>query len=722
MKIALVGNPNSGKTTIFNLLTGSNQYVGNWPGVTVEKKEGRIIGHNDVILTDLPGVYSLSPYTLEEIVARDYLVDEKPDVIINLIDGSNIERNLYLTTQVLELGIPVVCAINMIDIVRKNGDIIDIKRLSEKLGVPFVEVSGLKNLGIEDLIEKSISAKGMTPAKVHHNFHGPVEHTLAHIEEACIHQLPDEIQRWYAIKIFERDKKAIEKLQIKEDVLKHIDNDIKLCEKEMDDDAESIITNERYLYVEDLLKGSYKKKNNSRDTLSDKIDKIVTSRWLGLPIFALVMFLVFFVSVSTVGAWATDWASNGVFGNGWNFFGFNVPGIPVIVDNFLTSINCNLIMKSLVLDGMIAGVGSVLGFVPQITLLFLFLSFLEGCGYMARVAFILDRIFKKFGLSGKSFIPILIGVGCGVPGIMASRTIENQDDRRMTIMTTTFIPCSAKTPIMAMIAGTVFNSAWWVAPSCYFLGFASIICSGIILKKTKLFLGEPSPFVMELPSYHMPTLDTIVKSIWERVSSFIKKAGTIILLASMIVWFLSNFGIQNGKVLYLFENEMDKSFLANIGNVISVIFLPLGFGTWQTTVATFTGLIAKENIVGTMRVLYKGGEFGKMMRAVFTPIAGYSFLAFNLLCAPCVAAIGAIKKEMNSTKWFLIAILYQCSFAYFVAFVIYQLGLAFTGGDFTVLTFLAIFMVAFFIYMLFAYKQKFSGCCGNCSKCGHKCT
>lgn len=716
IKIALAGNPNSGKTTLFNALTGSNQFVGNWPGVTVEKKEGKLKKNDDVIITDLPGIYSLSPYTLEEVVARNYLIDERPDAILNIVDGTNLERNLYLTTQLIEIGIPVVVAINMMDVVRRNGDRINIEELARELGCTVVEISALKNEGVMEAANEAIKAAKSPKNPPQHSFSGVVEHTIAHIEEATLHDMPEEQQRWYAIKIFERDKEILKKLNIENSVLNHIEEDIKKAEKEADDDAESIIINERYLYIASIIKGCYKKKNQGKLSISDKIDKVVTNRFLALPIFAVVMFLVYFVSVTTVGTWATDWANDGVFGDGWYLFGIKsiwIPGIPVMVEAGLDLLNCANWLKGLVLDGIVGGVGAVLGFVPQIFILFIFLAFLESCGYMARIAFVMDRIFRKFGLSGKSFIPMLIGTGCGVPGIMASRTIENDRDRKMTIMTTTFIPCSAKLPIIALISGALFGGTWWVAPSAYFVGILAIIVSGIILKKTKLFAGDVAPFVMELPAYHWPTVGNVLRSMWERGWSFIKKAGTIILLSAIVLWFLQGFGIENGS--FGMVNDLNNSILASIGGVISVIFIPLGWGNWQGAVATITGLIAKENVVGTFGVLFggfdevaeNGWEIWANMRALFTPLAAYSFLVFNLLCAPCFAAMGAIRREMNNGKWTWFAIGYQCAFAYIVSFVIYQLGMFFTGSGNVIGTVLAFIVTATMLFLLFRpYKVK----------------
>lgn len=780
LKIALAGNPNSGKTTLFNALTGSNQFVGNWPGVTVEKKEGKLKKHDGVIITDLPGIYSLSPYTLEEVVARNYLINERPDAILNIVDGTNLERNLYLTTQLTELGIPVVIAINMMDVVRKNGDKIDVAELSRQLGCKIVEISALKNDGIKEAAEEAIKAakNGKTIPK--HSFAGVVEHAIAHIEEAAVHDMPEEQQRWYAIKIFERDEKVLNDLKIDAKTLAHIEKDIKDAEKELDDDSESIITNERYIYIASIIKACYKKKSNKKLTSSDKIDRVVTNRFLGLPIFALIMFLVYFVSMVGVGASATDWANDGLFGDGYHLVGIGdsayeeaveefgdsalileavkngettyvvedeetletsepinitdkmvadakaqvkkygeegpdpadygvwVEGIPTLVEKGLDAIGTADWLKGLILEGIIAGVGAVLGFVPQMLVLFLLLAFLEACGYMARIAFVLDRIFRKFGLSGKSFIPMLVGTGCGIPGIMASRTIENERDRRMTIMTTTFIPCGAKVPFIAMIAGAIFGGSAWVATSAYFIGMAAIIISGIMLKKTKMFSGDPAPFVMELPAYHMPTLGNVLRSMWERGWSFIKKAGTIILLSTIIVWFTSYFGFVDGKFTMLEEDQLGNSILAYIGSGISWIFAPLGWGNWQAAVASITGLVAKENIVGTMGVLYSGGEsvYSELANA-FTSITGFSFLVFNLLCAPCFAAIGAIKREMNNAKWTWFAIAYQCGFAYAVALVINQIGGAFTGNLNVIGLIFAVLVLAFIGYMLFKpYKES----------------
>lgn len=793
IRIALAGNPNCGKTTLFNALTGSNQFVGNWPGVTVEKKEGKLKKHNDVIITDLPGIYSLSPYTLEEVVARNYLIGERPDAILNIIDGTNLERNLYLTTQLTELGIPVVIAINMMDIVGKNGDKIDTAELSRQLGCKIVEISALKETGITEAAEAAIEAAKSTKTVPMHTFSGTVEHAIAHIEEATVHGLPEEQQRWYAIKIFERDDKVLEKLSIPEETMSHIENDIKAAEAEMDDDAESIITNERYLYISSILKACYKKKSTGMLTSSDKIDKVVTNRWLGLPIFAIIMFLVYWISMVGVGSAATDWANDGLFGDGWHLFGIGssayeeaaeeygnasliidgyeayieengsaptgdftyeieeeetlavetatatqkdykdavlaiekygeepdpadygvwVPGVPVLVENLLNTMNVSedgvgAVVRGLVLDGIVAGVGAVLGFVPQMLVLFLMLAFLEACGYMARIAFVLDRVFRKFGLSGKSFIPMLIGTGCGIPGIMASRTIENERDRRMTIMTTTFIPCGAKVPFIAMIAGAIFGGSAWVATSAYFIGMLAIITSGIMLKKTKMFAGDPAPFVMELPAYHLPTLKNVLRSMWERGWSFIKKAGTIILLSTILVWFTTYFGFTSDGFRMLSEEEPDQSILAAIGSAIAWIFVPLGWGTWQAAVASITGLVAKENIVGTMGILYGGSSsVYATLAETFSGITGYSFLVFNLLCAPCFAAIGAIRREMNNAKWTWFAIAYQCGFAYAISLMINQFGGLFTGNVNIIGVIAAVIVLGFMIWMLVRpYKES----------------
>ena len=817
IKIALAGNPNCGKTTLFNALTGSNQFVGNWPGVTVEKKEGKLKKHDNVIIMDLPGIYSLSPYTLEEVVSRNYLITERPDAILNIIDGTNLERNLYLTTQLTELGIPVVIAINMMDVVRKNGDQINVAELSRELGVRIIEISALKGDGVMEAAEAAVKAAEGTKTVPMHTFSGPVEHAIAHIEEAALNNLPEDQQRWYAIKIFERDDKVLEQLHIPSDVMSHIETDIKAAETELDDDAESIITNERYVYIAEIIKHCYKKQNAGQLSASDKIDKIVTNRWLGLPIFAVVMYLVYWIAMVGVGAPATDWANDGLFGDGWHLFGMGtseytevaddytaaseaisayydldteaddfdpdaalaemkavqpdsdtatievedeetlaqnemtvyydavpddadedttvgmsyldavsyfeengfdepdpadygvwVPGIPVLVGNALEAAGAADWLSGLINDGIVAGVGAVLGFVPQMLVLFLMLAFLEACGYMARIAFVLDRIFRKFGLSGKSFIPMLIGTGCGVPGIMASRTIENERDRRMTIMTTTFIPCGAKVPFIAMVAGAIFGGAAWVATSAYFVGMAAIIISGIMLKKTKMFSGDPAPFVMELPAYHWPTLGNVLRSMWERGWSFIKKAGTIILLSTIFVWFTTYFGWAEDGFRMLSEEEIDYSILARIGSLIAWIFAPLGWGNWQAAVASITGLVAKENIVGTLGILYGGGDetVYQALGTAFTQISGYSFLVFNLLCAPCFAAIGAIKREMNNSKWTWFAIGYQCGFAYLCALMVNQFGKAFTGDLSIIGLVAAIAALAFIIYMLFRpYKE-----------------
>ena len=793
VRIALAGNPNSGKTTLFNALTGSNQFVGNWPGVTVEKKEGKLKGHDDVIITDLPGIYSLSPYTLEEVVARNYLIQERPDAILNIVDGSNLERNLYLTTQLTELGIPVVMAVNMMDVVRKNGDKIDFKELSRQIGCRIVEVTALKNEGVMEAAEAAVHAAQNTKTVPMHTFSGTVEHALAHIEEATVHDLPEEKQRWYAVKLFERDEKVLQELNLSAETLAHIEKDIAAVETEMDDDAESIITNERYIYIGEVCKACYRKQGVGELTVSDKIDRVVTNRVLGLPIFALVMFLIYYISMVTVGANATDWANDGLFGDGWHLFGIGtaeyeeaaeeygdaanvidaflgldedvdlsalkqayaevdksatadytledeetlatedvtytyddlsgamevfekyegeepdpasygkwVPGVPVLIEGLLDAVGCGDLLKGLILDGIVAGVGAVLGFVPQMLVLFFLLAFVEACGYMTRIAFVLDRVFRRFGLSGKSFIPILIGTGCGIPGIMASRTIENERDRRMTIMTTTFIPCGAKTPFIAMVAGAIFGGSPWIAVSAYFIGMAAIIISGIILKKTKMFAGDPAPFVMELPAYHWPTLSNVLRSMWERGWSFIKKAGTIILLSTIIVWFTTYFGFAEDGFRMLEEDEIDMSILARIGNLLSWLFIPLGWGNWQATVASITGLVAKENIVGTMGILYGGGEESvyHVLAQAFTKASGFSFLVFNLLCAPCFAAIGAIKREMNSRKWTWFAIGYQCGFAYLCAFVCYHLGNLFLGTANVLGVVLSAVILAVMIYLL----------------------
>ena len=702
ISIALAGNPNCGKTTLFNALTGSNQFVGNWPGVTVEKKEGKLKGHSDVVITDLPGIYSLSPYTVEEVVARNYLVNERPDAILNLVDGTNLERNLYLTTQLVELGIPVVVAINMMDIVNKSGNKIDTATLSKHLGCEVVEISALKGTGIMEAAEKAIESAHGKKRVPFHRFSGAVEHAIAHIEEACIHDMPQEQQRWYAIKIFELDDRVLEQLNIPANVLEHIKFDIATAEEELDDEAQSIIVNERYNYIEDIIEKSYIKKNGEKLTVSDKIDRIVTNRYLALPIFAVVMFLVYYVSVTTVGTIVTDWTNDVLFGT----------IIPPAIESLLVSVGCADWLQSLVLDGIVGGVGAVLGFVPQMFVLFFFLAFLEGCGYMARIAFIMDKIFCRFGLSGKSFIPLLIGTGCGVPGIMASRTIENERDRRMTIMTTTFIPCGAKLPIIALISGALFGNAPWVAPSAYFVGIGAVIVSGLILKKTKLFAGDPAPFVMELPAYHMPPMGNVLRSMWERGWSFIKKACTIILLSSVVLWFMQNFGFENGA--FAMVADLNNSVLAKLGGLIDWIFAPLGWGDWKAAVATITGLIAKENVISTFGVLYQyAGELSENGDEIFTIFAqqfnaasGYSFLVFNLLCAPCFAAMGAIRREMNNWKWTLFALGYQTVFAWIMAFIVYQLGSLFVGGANIIGVVVACIFVAVIIALMAKpYKQ-----------------
>jgi len=704
IKIALAGNPNCGKTTLFNALTGSNQFVGNWPGVTVEKKEGKLKGHKDVIIMDLPGIYSLSPYTLEEVVARNYLITDRPDVILNIVDGTNIERNLYLSTQLMELGIPVIMAINMMDIVEKNGDKIHIHKLSQKLGCEVVEISALKGTGIQEAAKKAVALANLKNNTIPvHKFAPEVESVLDSIEDKLGNEIPEEQKRFFAIKLLERDNKIQAQMKHVPDVTEEIDR----IEKEMDDDTESIITNERYVYISSIIHECFTRNKVEKLTISDKIDRIVTNRFLALPIFAAAMFIVYYVSVTTVGTWATDWTNDSLFGEGFTFFGLDVPGIPVVVEGILTAVGCADWLQGLILDGIVAGVGAVLGFVPQMLVLFIFLAFLESCGYMARVAFIMDRIFRKFGLSGKSFIPMLIGSGCGVPGIMASRTIENDRDRKMTIMTTTFIPCGAKLPIIALIAGALFGGAAWVAPSAYFVGIAAIICSGIILKKTKLFSGDPAPFVMELPAYHMPTVENVLRSMWERGWSFIKKAGTIILVSTIFVWFTSFFGWVDGEFRMLDAVELDHSILAVIGSAISWIFTPLGWGNWRSTVAAITGLIAKENVVGTFGILYgfaevaeDGSEIWGTLAGSMTAVAAYSFLVFNLLCAPCVAAMGAIKREMNNAKWFWIAIGYQTLLAYVVSLCVYQIGTLITTGAFGIFTVVAFALIAGFIYLL----------------------
>ena len=706
-RIALAGNPNSGKTTLFNALTGSNQFVGNWPGVTVEKKEGKLKGHKDVKIMDLPGIYSLSPYTLEEVVSRNYLINDKPDAILNIVDGTNLERNLYLTTQLLELGIPVVVAVNMIDIVTKNKDEVHLDVLAKELGCPVFAISALRGTGIKEASEAAVmAARSQKITAPQHKFDSSIEKILSEIEKTVSSSVQEEQKRFYTIKFFERDAKIV----IEYPLSNEIEELISSFEKKMDDDSESIITNERYGYITSIIKKCQKKSSGSSLTISDKIDRIVTNRWLALPIFALVMIIVYGVSVTTVGDAVTVWANDGLFGEGWELFGMEIPGIPVIVGGFLESINCAEWLQSLILDGIVAGVGAVLGFVPQMLVLFIFLAFLESCGYMARVAFIMDRVFRKFGLSGKSFIPMLIGTGCGVPGIMASRTIENDRDRKMTIITTTFIPCGAKLPIIAMIAGALFGGAWWVSPSAYFLGIVAIIVSGIILKKTKLFAGDPAPFVMELPSYHMPTISNVLRSMWERGWSFIKKAGTIILLASIVIWFLQTFGFEEGSFGMV---DLDDSLLAILGRTLSWIFVPLGFGDWQSTVATFTGLVAKEVVVATFGILYgfaevaeDGAEIWGNLSTSYTALAAYSFLVFNLLCAPCFAAIGAIKREMNNGKWTMFAVAYQTGFAYVIALIVYQFANFAINGVFS---FWLIVAVALFVglgYLLFRPAPK----------------
>ncbi len=698
-KIALAGNPNCGKTTLFNALTGSNQFVGNWPGVTVEKKEGKLKGHKDVIIMDLPGIYSLSPYTLEEVVARNYLITERPDAILNIVDGTNLERNLYLSTQLMELGIPVVMAVNMMDIVAKNGDQINIAALSKSMGCEAVEISALKGTGITEAAEKAVAlAQKKADAGFVHTFAPEVESVLTDIEALLPSDIVESQKRFYAIKLFERDDKIADTMSKVPDV----ESIIKAAEDKLDDDSESIITNERYVYIASIIEGCYVKKNKQGLTISDKIDRVVTNRWLALPIFAVVMWLVYYVSVSTVGSFLTDWVNDVLFGD----------IIPPAVSGFLESINCAPWLEGLIVDGIIAGVGAVLGFVPQMLVLFIFLAFLESCGYMARVAFIMDRIFRKFGLSGKSFIPMLIGTGCGVPGIMASRTIENDRDRKMTIMTTTFIPCGAKLPIIALIAGAIFRGASWVAPAAYFIGIAAIICSGIILKKTKMFAGDPAPFVMELPSYHWPTVSNVLRSMWERGWSFIKKAGTVILLSTIVVWFASNFGFVDGH--FGMVDDLSDGILSAIGRSFAWIFAPLGWGDWKAAVAAITGLVAKENVVGTFGILYgfaevsdEGEEIWGTLASSFTAISAMSFMVFNLLCAPCFAAMGAIKREMNNAKWFWFAIGYQCLLAYVVSLCIYQIGSVVTGGAFGIGTVVAILLVVGFLYLLFRpYKES----------------
>lgn len=714
VKIALAGNPNCGKTTLFNALTGSNQFVGNWPGVTVEKKEGKLKGNKEVSIMDLPGIYSLSPYTLEEVVARNYLINERPDAIINIVDGTNIERNLYLSTQIMELGIPVIMAVNMMDILEKTGDRIHIDKLSKKLGCEVVEISALKGTGIQKAAEKAVALAQKKNASVPvHEFTESVESAIRAVEEKLGFDVPEEQKRFFAIKLLEKDDKIEEQLTQAPDV----SGEIKKLEEEFDDDTESIITNERYTYISSIIGECYTKSGKKSESISDKIDRIVTNRWAALPIFAAVMFIVYYVSVTTVGTWATDWANDGVFGDGWHLFGIKsieVPSIPSLVESGLSAINCADWLQSLILDGIVAGVGAVLGFVPQMLVLFIFLAFLEACGYMSRVAFIMDRFFRKFGLSGKSFIPMLIGSGCGVPGVMASRTIENDRDRKMTIMTTTFVPCGAKLPIIALIAGAFFDNSGLISWSAYFVGVAAIICSSIILKKTKMFAGEPAPFVMELPAYHLPTVGNVLRSMWERGWSFIKKAGTIILLSTIVLWFLQGFGWIDGTFKMLEAEELDNSILASIGNVIAPIFAPLGWGNWKMAVAAVTGLIAKENVVGTFGVLFgyaevaeDGAEIWSSLAATMTAVGAYSFLVFNLLCAPCFAAMGAIKREMNNTKWFIFAIGYQTILAYIVSLCIYQIGSLITAETFGVGTVFAILFVIAFIYLLFRpYKES----------------
>lgn len=700
-RIALAGNPNCGKTTLFNVLTGSNQYVGNWPGVTVEKKEGKLKKYEGVTVTDLPGIYSLSPYTQEEVVARNYLVGERPDAILNIVDGTNLERNLYLTTQLCELGIPVVIAINMMDVVRKRGDMIDVAKLSHHLGCPILEISALKEDGIEEAarVAVEIAKKGEIPP-VLHPFSGVVEHALAHIEEAAVHDLPEARQRWYAVKIFERDARVLEELAIPAEKMAHMEKDIALVERTLDDDAESVITNERYEYITRILRDCYQRKHVGRLTASDRIDRVVTNRVAALPIFALIMFLVYYLSVTTVGSWVTDWVNDGVFGEGWSLFGrWWVPGVPTLVENGLAAAGTPLWLTRLILDGIVSGVGAVLGFVPQILMLFLMLSFLEACGYMSRIAFVLDRVFRRFGLSGKSFIPLLVGAGCGVPGIMASRTIENPQDRRMTVITTTFIPCSAKLPIIAMIAGSVFGGAdrgWWLAPVCYLVGVVAVIVSGVILKKTKVFQGEPSPFVMELPAYHLPTPASVLRATWERGWSFIKKAGTIILLSTIVIWLGTVFGTVDGRFGFYLDAEGMTTVLDYVGMVIARLFVPLGFGEPTAAVATLMGLLAKEDVVAVFGVTGFDG---------FSSLSALSFLLFNLLCAPCVAAMGAIRREMNSGRWTAFAILYQCAFAYVVSLMVYNFGSlltgTFAGGLSTVWLIMAFVALAVLLFLLF---------------------
>ena len=813
IRIALAGNPNSGKTTLFNALTGLNQFVGNWPGVTVEKKEGELKKRPDVIVTDLPGIYSLSPYTLEEVVARNYLVDEEPEAILNIVDGTNLERNLYLTSQLVELGIPMVIAVNMIDVVRKNGDRIDLEKLSRAFGCPVVEISALKGEGVLEAAAAAIAASAQQKPLPMHNFSGPVEHAIAHIEEAQFHHLPPEKQRWYSVKIFERDEKVLAKLQIPEATLRHIEEDIAAAERELGDDAESIIITERYNHISAIVKTCYLKKNAGALTVSDRIDSIVTNRWLGLPIFAAVMFLIYYISMVTVGQMATDWANDGLFGDGFHLFGVGaaayeerketfddaqtavmafapvellkkldsgakdfdaeaaakelsafirtvpatktmilrkvdketlaaekvevsgkelaealpvmkecnfaepdpadfgwwVPGIPKLAERALDKMKCSPWLKGLVLNGVVAGVGSVLGFVPQMFVLFFLLAWVEACGYMARIAFLLDRLFRRFGLSGKSFIPILVGTGCGVPGVMASRTIENERDRRMTVMTTTFIPCSAKTPFIALIAGAIFGGSPWIATSAYLLGIASIVISGVMLKKTRIFAGKSSPFVMELPAYHLPTAGHVLRPMWDNGWSFVKRAGSIILLFTIIVWFTSHFGFVDGSLQMLQDKQIDHSLLGRAGAAVACVFTPLGWGNWQAAVASFCGLVAKENIVSTLGVLYQGENsdvFHGNLAAAFTPLAGFTFLVFNLLCAPCFAALGAIRREMNSARWFWTAVLYQTGFAYVVALMIYQFGIAIEGTPNPAGLTAAVLVLAAFLFQIFRPQRK----------------
>ena len=716
IKIALAGNPNAGKTTLFNALTGSNQFVGNWPGVTVEKKEGRLRHGDGVVIVDLPGIYSLSPYTLEEVVARRFLVDERPDAILNIIDGTNIERNLYLTTQLIELGIPVVIAINMMDVVRKRGDKIDIDGLSRAIGCRVVEISALKETGITEAAEAAIAAAKSGSILPNHTFSGRVEHTLAHIEEAVLHDMPKERQRWYSIKLFERDERVLEYLSVDAETRAHIESDITELERLLDDDAESIITNERYNYIESFLRGVYKKKNNGLSP-SERIDRVITNKYLALPIFAIVMFIVYFVSVTTVGTWVTDFMNDGLFGEGFTLFGRFVPGIPVALTGALESMSCAPWLVSLIVDGIVGGVGAVLGFVPQILVLFLFLAFLEACGYMSRIAFVMDKLFRKFGLSGKSFIPLLVGTGCSVPGIMASRTIECERDRRMTIMTTSFIPCGAKLPVIALISGVILGQeSALVSTGAFFIGIAAVVITGLILKKTRLFAGDPAPFVMELPEYHLPTAKNLLYTTWERGWSFIKKAGTVILLSTVVLWFLQSFGFENG--VFGMVESADNSVLAYIGKPIAFLFIPLGFGFWQAAVATLTGLIAKENIVATFGVLYSaaevaenGSEIWALLSMEFSSSAALAFLAFNLLCAPCFAAIGAIRREMNSGKWTLFAVGYQTLLAYLASLVIYNLG-SLAEGEINLATVIgsvaAIGIIVFTVYMIIRPEKKTS--------------